>query len=285
MVRIGHRFIAVQAAQLGHQQIGMRMGHHVVHRRAQHVGGRGERRRILDRFEAVAQHVLDRHRAELALGNGQDRVVRRDQHQRMHRPLERHLHGHPGTEAASHHRHLGRVDVMARGQPVEQQAAVLDHVQFGRVSLRIAIAAVIDGQHRHAGEQLAGVAHHPRHFLRPAAKIHHGGVRAHHLRRHQPAGQLGAVGSAQHDLARAMAAAARLVDFALDGRVEHQAPLAGGDGGGHAQPQHAEHAGNPCRFSRIVHRSNINLSWRRTICAASPKCQLCRRRRRPTTGS
>jgi hypothetical protein len=69
---------------------------------------------------------------------------------------------------------------------------------FGRIAVRIAVAAVVHGQHRHAGEQLAGVAHHPRHFFGAAAEIHDGRMRP------RPAASsasptAGAVGGAQHD--------------------------------------------------------------------------------------
>ena len=223
------------------------MRHDVVAGRAQHERGHVQRGRILDRLEAVAQHVFDRHHAELALGQRQDRIVRRDQDDRMRGPFLGDLHGHAGAEAAADDCDAARVHVVVRGHPVEQHAGVVDHVRFGRIAVRIAVAAVVHGQHGHAGKEAAGVAHDPRHFLGAAAEIDDGGTRARHLRRHQPAGQARAVLGAQHDGTGTVSGAARMQHFTFDGGIEHETALVRRDRGREAQPQHAGKASHTRR--------------------------------------
>ena len=273
MVGIGDDLILVQLAQLRHQQVGVGMRHDVVDGGAQHVGRRQQRRRVLDRLEAVAQHILDRHGAKTPLGDRQDRIIGRDQHQRVRRTLHRHLHRHPRAEAAADDGDAAGIDVGALAQPVEQHAAVVDHQLLVRIALRVTVAAVVHRQHCHAGKQLAGIARHPRHFLGAAAKIHHGRARPHHRRRHQPSRQLGAVARAQHHRAGAVAAAARVVDFALDGGIEYQPPLAGGDRRDQTEPQHAGETGKTGDFFGIVHKHQSTrlpalLLGRARLCAA-----------------
>jgi hypothetical protein len=152
VVGIGHDFVRVQRPQFFHQQVGMRVRHDIVDRRAQHIGRRLDLVRVLDRLKFMLQHILHRNRLEFALGDGEDGIVRRNQHDGIGVALHRHLHRHAGTETAAHHRHALRIDVMALAQPVVQHAAIVNEMFFRRIAMRIAVAAIVHRQHRHAGE-------------------------------------------------------------------------------------------------------------------------------------
>jgi hypothetical protein len=244
-------------ASLADQLVGMRMRHHVVAGRAQHIGRRLQGGRVLDRLEAVAQHVLDRHHAELALGDRQDRIVGRDQHHRMRGRSFATCTATPEPRLRPTTAMRLRIDVGAR--PSSRTACSRLRPCGSRPDRRANRRS--RGNSRPAPPCRGTACRRrapPRTLPRNGRQNRRRPGAARHLRRHQPARQTGAILGAHHDRPGTVAGTVRLEDLALAAQwIEQQPFLVGRHCCGQSHPQHADDAGQTCDFFGMIHNATL----------------------------